>query len=79
MLYVNKVIYNRQGKIIILGAMTWLCYIVNNLIMRHVIKRLNCNIIHYIEFLTIHVYHRIKCNKSFYDIQSETVLHLQLQ
>ena len=33
----NEVVYNRNGKIIILGAMTWLCYIANHTIVRCII------------------------------------------
>ena len=42
------------SKIIILGAMTWPCYIENSLIMRRVIMRLNCsNVLELKCFLTI--------------------------
>ena len=39
----NKVIYYKHiAKKIILGAMTWTCYIENRIIMRRIIMRLKC-------------------------------------
>ena len=45
----NEFSYDRQTncKIIILGAMTWLCYIENCTIARHVIMRLNCTLLYF--------------------------------
>ena len=42
--YNEVTFYKHIVKIFNLGAMTWLCYIENYLIMRHVIMSLKCNL-----------------------------------